>query len=60
MFISELRVKRDILVDRLKAVRYRAHESPTGGLQYSDPKDREEAKELKRRIRAVEDQMLDG
>ena len=60
LFISELKVKREVLADRLRLVRNRAHECPTGGLRYSNPKDLELAKELKQRIRAVEDQMLDG
>jgi len=60
LFISELKIKREILEDRLKAVRYRGHEDPVGGLQYSDPKDRQEARELKAKIKEIEDRMLDG
>ena len=59
LFVSELKEKKQVCQERLKEIQYRGFEQPTG-FKYANKDDRLKAKEIKQRIREIDNQILEA
>lgn len=57
VFISELKEKRRVLGDRLKEIQFRGHED-AHGIHYANNEDKAAAREVRKRIREIDDEIL--